>query len=81
MKTVIEMAREIFDVVADSRGRETFSGDSFGIERFAKLVRADAIAAERELCATVCDVLAVHPEYASEVTKLAAMAIRARRNT
>ena len=36
---------------------------------------------EREACAKVCDVLAVHPEYASEVTKLAALAIRARGNT
>ena len=36
------------------------------------------VAAEREACAKVCDVLAVHPEYASEVTKLAAAAIRAR---
>ena len=34
--------------------------------------------AEREACARVCDVLAVYPEYASEVTKLAALAIRAR---
>jgi len=33
---------------------------------------------EREACAKLCDVLAVHPEYASEVTKLAALAIRAR---
>jgi 2-oxo-4-hydroxy-4-carboxy--5-ureidoimidazoline (OHCU) decarboxylase len=33
---------------------------------------------EREECAKVCDVLATHPEYASQVTKLAAMAIRAR---
>ena len=33
---------------------------------------------ERERCAKVCDVLATHPEYASQVTKLAAMAIRAR---
>ena len=41
---------------------------------FANLVAA----AEREACAKLCDVLAVHPEYASEVTKLAAMAIRAR---
>ncbi len=41
MKTMIEMAREVFDVTVDSRGRETFSGDSFGIERFAELVRAD----------------------------------------
>jgi hypothetical protein len=26
----------------------------------------------------VCDVLAVHPEYASDITKVAAQAIRAR---
>jgi hypothetical protein len=37
-----------------------------------------AIEAEREACAKLCDALAVHPEYASEVTKLAALAIRAR---
>jgi len=41
---------------------------------FASLVAS----AEREACAKVCDVLAVHPEYASDVTKLAALAIRAR---
>jgi hypothetical protein len=35
-------------------------------------------AAEREACAAVCDVLAVHPEYASDITKVAAQAIRAR---
>jgi len=35
-------------------------------------------AAEREACAKLCDVLAAHPEYASEVTKLVALAIRAR---
>ena len=40
-----------------------------------------AMAQEREACAKVCDALAVHPEYASEVTKLAALAIRARSNT
>ena len=34
---------------------------------------------EREECAKVCDVLAYHPEFASDVTKLAAMAIRARK--
>ena len=44
------------------------------LERFANLVAA----AEREACAKMCDALAVHPEYASEVTKLAALAIRAR---
>jgi hypothetical protein len=47
-----------------------------GLERFAALVAA----AEREACAKVCDVLAVHPEYASDITKVAAQAIRARGN-
>jgi hypothetical protein len=37
-----------------------------------------AITTEREACANVCDVLAVHPEYASDITKVAAQAIRAR---
>ena len=73
MKTVIEMAREAGLVGGPVYAR--------GLDRFAELVRADAIAAEREACAKVCDVLAVHPEYASEVTKLAALAIRARSNT
>ena len=38
------------------------------------------VAFEREECAKVCDVLAVHPEYASDITKVAAQAIRARGN-
>jgi hypothetical protein len=38
----------------------------------------EAVKAEREACAKVCDVLAYHPEFASDATKLAAMAIRAR---
>ena len=42
---------------------------------------AAVVAAEREACAKVCDVLAVHPEYASDITKVAAQAIRARGNT
>jgi hypothetical protein len=45
------------------------------LESFAKLVATK----ERESCAKVCDVLAYHPEFASDATKLAAMAIRARR--
>ena len=44
------------------------------IEHFAELVRQE----EREACARVCDVLSVHPEYASDITKVAAQAIRAR---
>jgi lipopolysaccharide biosynthesis protein len=42
------------------------------LERFAALVAAH----ERKECAKVCDALAVDPEYASQTTKLAAMAIR-----
>jgi hypothetical protein len=49
----------------------TLHGD---IEHFAELVRQE----EREACARVCDVLSVHPKYASDITKLAAQAIRAR---
>jgi len=44
------------------------------VTRFAALVAKH----EREACAKVCDVLAVHPEYASDITKVAAQAIRAR---
>jgi hypothetical protein len=49
--------------------------DEDGLVRFAKLIAEH----EREACAKVCDVLAYHPEFASDVTKLAAMAIRARK--
>ena len=51
------------------------------LERFSALVAAAARAEENEACAKVCDVLAVHPEYASDITKVAAQAIRARGNT
>ena len=60
--------------------REAGIGPVYGyesIERFAALVAEH----EREACAKVCDVLAVHPEYASDITKVAAQAIRARGNT
>ena len=39
---------------------------------------SNGITTEREACARVCDVLSVHPKYASDITKLAAQAIRAR---
>ena len=51
------------------------------LEAFAALVEAKARAAEREACAKVCDVLSVHPEYESDITKLAALAIRAQGRT
>jgi len=50
-------------------------GDLGSLMQFADLVAN----AEREACAKMCDALAVHPEYASNVTKLAALAIRARK--
>ena len=81
MKTVIEMAREA-GLLIDNNDRLSTSRTTsfyvencyFDIERFVAIVAA----AEREQCAQVCDVLSVHPEFASDVTKLAAMAIRAR---
>ena len=51
MSEVISMARVCADVSTDRLGRETFSFDNYGIERFAALVAA----AERERCAKVCD--------------------------
>jgi hypothetical protein len=48
---IIRMAREAGDVETDSRGRETFSFDCYGLERFAELVAAH----EREACALLCD--------------------------
>jgi len=65
---IIEMARQagLWPAVTDIFLKE--------LEAFAKLVAQH----EREACAKVCDVLAYHPEFASDATKLAAMAIRAR---
>jgi hypothetical protein len=66
---IIKLAREAG--LADSNG---VVHAFYQLERFASLVAAH----EREACAQVCDVLAVHPEYASDITKVAAQAIRAR---
>jgi hypothetical protein len=72
---IIRMAREV-GIEFDPRWGTCYTGN-VQLERFAALVAA----AEREACAKVCDVLAVHPEYASDITKVAAQAIRARGNT
>ena len=69
---ILRMAREAGATVSSFHGRFVMYPDD--IERFAALVAS----AEREACAKVCDVLAVHPEYASDITKVAAQAIRAR---
>lgn len=45
---IIRWAREAGDVEKDSRGRETFSFDCYGVERFAQIVADAAKAEERE---------------------------------
>ena len=67
---IVKMAREA-GIAKYGLGWTCWEGQ---LERFAALVAAH----EREACAQVCDVLAVHPEYASDITKVAAQAIRAR---
>jgi len=94
---IIKMAREAGFMDADKNGvwiTDGYWDDE--LRRFAELLAAPIIEAamksaekavevacklEREACAKVCDVLAVHPEYASDITKVAAQAIRARGNT
>ena len=79
---IIEMAKQA-GLMADG---EMWFSPTYGsgdvhishLESFAKLVAEKAAEQERESCAKVCDVLAVHPEYASSITKLAAQAIRNR---
>jgi hypothetical protein len=61
-----------------ARGYATGHGDT--VEDLLKELEWQIVEREREACAKVCDVLAVHPEYASDITKVAAQAIRARGN-
>jgi len=70
---IIKLAREA-GINVEQGFLLRFAGVEQDLERFAALVAEH----EREACAKVCDVLAVHPEYASDITKLAASAIRAR---
>ena len=77
MKTTMEMAIEAGAIHIHKQPKEFAIVGNDLIKAFEALVRAD----EREACAKVCDVLAIHPEYASDITKLAAAAIRARGNT
>ena len=61
-----------------SQGYATGHGDT--TEDLLREFEWQIVEREREACAKVCDVLAVHPEYASDITKVAAQAIRARGN-
>ena len=76
---VAEHEREKLAAWMIERGYATGHGDS--IEKLLEELEwqiEERIGNEREACAKVCDVLAVHPEYASDITKVAAQAIRAR---
>ena len=77
-KLVAQHEREVVANWIMDRGFATGHGDS--IVDLLDQLEWQIAEKEREACAKVCDALAVHPEYASEVTKLAALAIRARRN-
>ena len=77
---IIKLAREAEFEVYETDVWITDGWWTEELERFASLVAATARAEENEACAKVCDVLAVHPEYASDITKVAAQAIRARGN-
>jgi len=76
---------EIKQFVRQQSMHETIYEDSEGREILvirmleALVLYRKAVHEEREACAQLCDAIAVHPEYASEVTKLAAAAIRARK--
>lgn len=85
MKTVIEMARE-----AGLLYHIPFPSDSHvavALHRFANLVRAEAIAEEREACAKVIDEMAedmereMEPSTAIAYVRSKAAAIRARGET
>ncbi len=67
---IIRMAREVGHVEIDRRGRETFSYDSYGLERFAVLVAA----AERESACRIVTGLCISDNNAHEINT----AIRAR---
>ena len=57
MKTVIEMAHETLDRMPpdDHCNKPYWTATDEELERLVELVRADAIADEREACAKVCE--------------------------
>ena len=85
MKTVIEMADEVFDrMLPDGHCREPYwTATEDELKRFAELVRA----AEREECAKVCEELQSPPDWNlvavlwKECRNKLAAVIRARSNT
>ena len=63
MKTVIKMAKQAGAIPIHKSPKEVAVVGNEAIERFAELVRADAIAAEREACAKVCDDMVLYTGY------------------
>ena len=75
-RTIMEMAREAWAEAGEKWVVGAWFDDrAKAFEAFAAMVRADAIADEREACAKVCE---DSVEYAGDTL---ADAIRARRNT
>jgi hypothetical protein len=72
----VRIMSEAYDL-ADRGDLEGYNSVKVMCSDVLQLINA-LVAAECEACAKVCDVLAVHPEYASDITKVAAQAIRAR---
>jgi hypothetical protein len=80
MKTVIEMAREVGLIdFRDPLSGEYAKAVIEDLTAFAELVRADAIATEREACAKVCEPQEEHDDPLT-AWKIAT-AIRNRSNT
>lgn len=83
MKTVIEMAREAdieLDLIDEDEGQVWYITKA-GLERLAELVRADAIANEREACAKVCEEYETNNDITATWLNIVAEAIRNRSNT
>jgi hypothetical protein len=82
MKTVIEMAREagwkdLRDYDSQMQ-HDFFMGNTDSLKRLVDLARADAIAAEREACAKVCDWYVDYSSNPMNFAENCAQEIRAR---
>lgn len=76
---IIRMARECSDVIKDSRGREAFEFDEYGLEHLANAAYAAGAAAEREACAQIGEAFDKERPQ-SNYGRCIAVAIRARGN-
>ena len=79
-KTVLEMAREAWAEAGEGWvAKDWFDDRAKAFEAFEALVRADAIAEERDACAKLCDHMAVrYEDMRGAALESAAQSIRAR---